>query len=103
MSRASQVFIAAVIAATSSGCIKSMLLNGQIAGTRQGSVAVDGVTDFELAYKAASSGLVQFEGFHVLAPNNEDALFLLTKGYTGYAYGFVEDDFENAQDAGDRD
>lgn len=103
MSWAFRIMIAAVIAATSSGCIKSMLLNGQIAGTRQASAAFDGVTDFDLAYRAASSGLVQFEGMHVLAPNNEDALFLLAKGYTGYAYGFVEDELENAQDAADRE
>src|SRR5262249_59698816 len=85
------------------GCVKKMLINGQIEGTRQASTAFDTIDDWELAYKAASSGIVQFEGMHKLAPDNDDALFLLTKGWTGYGYGFAEDEMEDAQDAGDRD
>ncbi|MCC7383100.1 MAG: hypothetical protein IT384_14775 [Deltaproteobacteria bacterium] len=92
-----------LLALPSTGCIKSMLVNGQIAGTRQASGAFDGIDDYELAAKAVAAGLVQFEGMHVLAPDNEDALFMLTKGWTGYAFGFAEDDLEVAEDAGDRD
>ncbi len=44
---------------------------------------------------------MQFEGMHALAPDNADALFLLVKGWTGYGYGFIEDEMEAAQDAGD--
>jgi hypothetical protein len=84
------------------GCIKKMLINGQIEGTRQASVAFDGIGDWELAYKAAASGIVQFEGMHTLAPDNDDGLFLLTKAWTGYAFAFVEDELEDAEDAGDR-
>lgn len=86
----------------SSGCIKSMLLNGQISSTRQASAAFDTIHDWELAEKAASAGIVQFEGMHVLAPDNNDALFLLTKAWTGYAYGFIEDVLQDADDASDR-
>lgn len=93
----------AASAALSSGCIKSMLIDGQIEGTRQASVAFDTLGDWELAYQAASSGLVQFEGMHVLAPDNTDALFLLTKGWTGFAFGFAEDDMEVAEDDGARE
>src|SRR5688572_3110627 len=99
MSRGLFTAVILTITVGSTGFIKSMLVNGQIAGTRQASSAFDTVSDFDLAYKAASSGLVQFEGMHVLAPDNEDALFLLAKGYTGYGYGFVEDEMETAQDA----
>jgi len=38
---------------------------------------------------------------HALAPENGDALFLLVKGWTGYGYGFIEDELEAAVDAGD--
>lgn len=84
------------------GCIKSILLKGQIQGTRQGSSAADTLHDYEVARHAAFAGLVQFEGMHKLAPNNEDALFLLTKGWAGASYGFIEDDLEIAEDLKDR-
>jgi TRAP transporter TatT component family protein len=94
---------ASIICLSPIGCVKKMLINGQIEGTRQASTAFDSIGDWELAYKAASSGIVQFEGMHKLAPDNDDALFLLTKGWTGYGYGFAEDEMEEAQDAGDRE
>jgi hypothetical protein len=86
-----------------SGCIKSALINGQIEGTRQASAAFDRIGDFEVAQAAAASGLIQFEGMHDLAPENEDAMFLLLKGWTGYAFGFAEDAMEIAEDEGARD
>lgn len=85
------------------GCIKSALINGQIEGTRQASAAFDRIGDFEVAQAAAASGLIQFEGMHDLAPENSDALFLLVKGWTGYAFGFAEDAMEIAEDNGARD
>jgi hypothetical protein len=91
------------LAVTQSGCIKAMLTNGQIESTRKGAVALDSVGDYEMAGKAASAGLAQFEGMHVLAPDNEDALFLLTKGWAGYGFGFVEDERDTASLAGDDD
>jgi hypothetical protein len=87
----------------STGCISSFFLNKQIAGTRQASAAVDTVGDFEMVERAAAAGLSQFEGMHLLAPDNTDALFLLTKGWTGYAYGFIEDVMERSEDEGDRE
>jgi hypothetical protein len=90
----------AIFAATT-GCIKSTILNGQIKGTREGSVAVDTLSDYEVARGIAFAGLGQFEGMHQLAPDNEDALFLLTKGWTATGFGFIEDEYEMAVDAED--
>jgi hypothetical protein len=84
-----------------SGCIKTAILNGQIKGTRDGSVAIDTLSDYEVARGIAFAGLGQFEGMHELAPDNEDALFLLTKGWTATTFGFIEDDYEAAADADD--
>ena len=39
---------------------------------------------------------MQFEGMHRLAPDNEDALFMLMRGWTGYGYAFAMDDYEAA-------
>jgi hypothetical protein len=94
-------WVVAAIAMATSGCIKSMLLDGQIKGTRQGSAAIDTLGDFEVARSIAFSGLGQFEGMHELAPANEDALFLLTKGWTATGFAFIEDDYEIAVDADD--
>ena len=81
--------LAATLSLASTGCIKSTLTNGQISATREASVALDTIGDYEMAEGAAKAGLVQFEGMHVLAPTNSDALFMLTKGWVGYGFGFV--------------
>jgi hypothetical protein len=93
--------LAAVLSLSSAGCVKQMLTNGQISATREASSALDTIGDYELARSAAQNGLVQFEGMHQLAPTNEDALFMLAKGWAGYGYGFLEDELEAAEDAGD--
>jgi hypothetical protein len=98
--RSSFVGMLALFAATT-GCIKTTILNGQIKGTRDGSVAIDTLSDYEVARGIAYAGVGQFEGMHQLAPDNEDALFLLTKGWTGAGFGFIEDDYEVAVDAED--
>ncbi len=95
--------VALTLLVSQSGCIKAMLTNGQISATRQASSAMDTVGDFEMAKASISSGLSQFEGMHRLAPDNTDALFLLTKGWAGYSFAIAEDDMESAQDKGDDD
>ena len=85
-----------VLALGNAGCVKKMILNSQIGATRVGSGAADTIGDYELARYAASGGLMQFEGMHRLAPDNEDALFLLMRGWAGYGYAFAMDDWEAA-------
>ena len=78
------------------GCVKKMILNSTIASTRIGAGAADTIGDYELARGAASAGMLQFEGMHRLAPDNEDALFMLLKGWAGYGYAFAMDDYDAA-------
>ncbi|HEX4513014.1 MAG TPA: TRAP transporter TatT component family protein [Polyangiaceae bacterium] len=92
---------AAAFALSSNGCIKAILTNGQISATRQGSGALDTVGDFEMARSSVAAGLSQFEGMHRLAPDNTDALFLLTKGWAGYGFAIAEDDMDAAIDKND--
>jgi hypothetical protein len=82
----------------STGCIKEIILNGQIEGTRKASAAIDRYSDYEIARTAAYAGVTQFEGMHYLAPDNEDALFMLTKTWASNAFAFIEDDLEQAED-----
>lgn len=87
----------AALTLASTGCIKKMLVDGQIEGTREGAKQMDTTTDFEVARTAAAAGLAQFEGMHRLAPGNTDAYYLLVKNYTSYAFAFAEDDKELAE------
>lgn len=80
------------------GCLKKILFDGQVASTRKGADAVSTVSDFEVAKTAALGGLAQFEGMHYLGPWNEDAMFMLTRGWAGAAFGFMEDEMERAED-----
>ena len=93
--------LAATLALGSTGCVKKMLLNGQIHSTRIGAGAADTIGDYEIARGAASAGVLQFEGMHRLAPDNDDALFLLLRGWAGWGYAFASDDYEVAMLAGD--
>ena len=99
----STLLLGATLLVGSTGCIKSTLLNGQIQGTREGASAVDTVHDLEVARAIAYAGLGQFEGMHKLAPGNDDALFLLVKGWTGATFAFTEDDMEAAEDHKNKD
>ncbi|HVH46876.1 MAG TPA: TRAP transporter TatT component family protein, partial [Labilithrix sp.] len=89
------------LALGSTGCVKKMILDGQIHSTRIGSGAADTIADYEIARGAAAGGVLQFEGMHRLAPENEDALFLLLRGWAGWGYAFAQDDYEVASLAGD--
>jgi TRAP transporter T-component len=80
------------------GCIKKMLVDGQIESTRKGGTAFNTISDWEVARRAASAGIAQFEGMHYLAPYNTNAMLLLTKGWSGLGFGFIEDEMEQAQD-----
>jgi hypothetical protein len=90
--------VAGLLSLGNVGCIKKILLDGQIESTRKASAATNTLSDWEVAYRASSAGMAQFEGLHYLAPYNEDGLFLLTKGWAGVAFGFIEDDMEQAED-----
>lgn len=97
------IAITATLALGNAGCIKKMMIDSQIRATRLGSGAADTIGDFEVARGAASAGVLQFEGMHRLAPDNEDALFLLTRSWTGWGYAFAQDDYEVALLKGDDD
>jgi len=99
------LYLAALAACVSgtTGCISNILADGQIAATRQAVAAVNTIADFELQRSATEAGLAQFEGMHLLRPDNTDALFLLTQAWGGYAYAFPEDAYEEATDRNDDD
>ncbi len=91
------------VLACSAGCIDRMILDGTLKSTRDAATAFDTLSDLEVARTGAASSLVQIEGMQKLAPDNEDALFLLLQSWTGFAGAFQEDDWEEAYGRGDED
>ena len=95
-----QALSLSLVAFCSTGCIKQMVLDGQIAATLEASAAIDSMSDFEVARATGFNGVGQFEGMHYLAPDNEDALFALVKSWTSVTFAFIEDELEQAEDEG---
>jgi hypothetical protein len=59
--------------------------------------------DWESMGIAAPSGLVQLEGLHSVSPDNDQLSLTLLKAYMAYAYGWVMDEYEEADLKGDFD
>jgi hypothetical protein len=94
---------ALALSASTTGCIQKTLINGQAAATRKASVVANTLGDPEVARVASMNSLVQSEGVHYLAPDNEDTLYMLARGWASYAFAFCEDDYEVAKEKGDQD
>jgi hypothetical protein len=90
--------VAALAILGTTGCLKQLILDGQISSTRKASAAVNTLQDYEVAEKAAMAGLAQIEGMRYLAPDNEDALFMLTRSWASVSLGFIEDQMERTED-----
>jgi hypothetical protein len=95
------LLFAAALSLSTTGCVKNMLMSAQIHSTRVGSGASETIADYELVRGAATGGVLTYEGLHRLAPDNEEALFLLVRGWAGWGYAFADDDYEVALLAGD--
>jgi hypothetical protein len=59
--------------------------------------------DWESAGQASPSAIIQFEGLHLVSPDNEQLTLSLVKTYMAYAYGWVMDSYEIARQAGDNE
>lgn len=66
-----------------------------------GSEGINGFWDYEIFGEAVPGALLQSEALVRSSPNNEAILLGLAKSYVSYAYGWVQDDWELADDKGD--
>ena len=57
--------------------------------------------DYDVAGDAAPATIVQLEGILRIVPDNQNLLLQLARAYTGYAFGWIEDEAEEAEFAGD--
>lgn len=84
------------VALFSMGCSMTTLTANTTAGVfEEAAPAFNSHWDYEFAGRAAPGNLMQLEGFLRIVPENETLLLELAKGYTGYTYGWVEDELED--------
>ncbi len=92
------------IVAFSSGCDLTKLTANSTAGLFQRAApAFEQHWDYDLAGAALPGNIVQMEGLMRVVPENEIIVMNGVRLYTAYAYGWIEDQVEEAQDRGDYD
>src|SRR5687768_9754652 len=96
------LFIVAVLAAPLMlGCDLTKMAAGQTAHVFQRAApAFEEQSDYEFAGQAAAGSVLQLEGVLRVVPDNEILMLEASKGWTGYAFGYVEDQMEIAELAG---
>ena len=83
------------IGASQSGCsMTAMAADTTVDIMTAGKPAFDRESDLHLARAGAEANIMMMEGLTVTVPGNADLWQLLAEAYTGYAFGFVEDDLE---------
>ena len=96
--------LACVFALSLSGCnMNKLVADGTADLLEEGSPALDGFWDYEIAGYGIPGALVQLEAFHKVTPDNEKLSLNLAKAYLGYAQGWVESQYEIAFAAGEFD
>ena len=82
------------------GCSLQQLAVAQAAAIlKEGQRAFDRETDLELARAVAPASLAAAEGLLQTDPQQRDLHAVLARGYTGFAFGFLEDEAEAVDDA----
>jgi tetratricopeptide (TPR) repeat protein len=99
-------FRAAALALSAACALPGCNLNKIAADTttrvvEAGADGVNGFWDYEIFGAAVPGALLQSEALLRSSPNNEDLLLGLAKSYVSYAYGWVSDDWELADERGD--
>jgi hypothetical protein len=96
------LFVLAVLAAPMTmGCDFTKMAAGQTAHVfERAAPAFDAQSDYEFAGQAAAGSVMQLEGVLHVVPDNEILMLEASRGWTGYAFGYVEDEVELAELAG---
>jgi tetratricopeptide (TPR) repeat protein len=97
------VSLAGVLLAASGCSVRRMAVDTTASVLAQGDIVARSYFDWESAGSATPAGIIQFEGMHLISPENEALTLMITKSYMAYAYGWVMDAFEVAQQQGDMD
>ncbi len=86
------------------GCSMTKLaVSTQAEIMEKASPTIEEQTDYEFARTGIPGNLIQTEGLLRVSPDDPHLLLLAAWGFASYAYGFVEDDKERAEEKGDLD
>jgi hypothetical protein len=103
--RVSTLSLTSVLAAQllgSAGCnLNRMAADATTRVVEAGAEGVNGFWDYEIFGQAVPGALLQSEALVRSSPDNELLLLGLAKSYVSYAYGWVQDEWERADDKGD--
>lgn len=93
------LFVVSVLAAPLVlGCDLTKLAAGQTAHVfERAAPAFEEQSDYEFAGQAAAGSVIQLEGLLRVVPDNETLMLEAAKGWTGYAFGYIEDAMERAE------
>jgi hypothetical protein len=75
---------------------RPMIFDDSLEWAREGGAAIQTIHDYDVAKDTAYGSMGTLEGLHKLVPDNEDGLLLLTKSWSGIAFGFMDDEREEA-------
>jgi hypothetical protein len=90
----------AILGLTAVGCMCPRA-DRQIEFARRAEPAYLTIGDYEVGRAALFGELARAEGLRWLSPKNPEALLMLTRGWARAGFGFIEDDWEAALDAGE--
>lgn len=91
-----------VCAVSMGGCsLRRTAVNTTVSVLAEGDIVARSYFDWESAGAATPAGIIQFEGMHLISPDNEELTLMLVKAYMAYAYGWVMDAYEVALHNGD--
>jgi len=97
------VSLAGVLLAASGCSLRRTAVDTTASVLAEGDIVARSYFDWESAGSATPAGIIQFEGMHLISPENEELTLMISKAYMAYAYGWVMDAFEVAQHKGDFD
>jgi hypothetical protein len=87
---------------TQAGCnLQKFAADSTVKVVEAGSLGFNGFWDYEIFGQAVPSALLQSEALVQISPNNEKLLVGLSRSYISYAYGWLQDRWEIADEKGD--
>jgi hypothetical protein len=90
------------VAALQTGCnLQKFAADSTVKVVEAGSMGFNGFWDYEIFGQAVPGALLQSEALVQISPENEKLLVGLSRSYVAYAYGWLQDRWELADEKGD--
>jgi hypothetical protein len=98
----SRIALLLALSVPAAGCDMARFTASQSLGlVTRGSAAIQEHWDPELVGDAMPASILQLEGLYATVPDDERVSLELLRAYLSYAYGWIEDEAERAEVAGD--